>query len=141
MPQSTQATGSYVLWLRLDLERQITIGRLGSFYFPAGNYLYAGSAAGPGGVRARVLRHLRVEKCLHWHIDYLGAESLITHIAVCIHSSIQPAVKPKPMPVECRWSQLIARQPGAMIPAAGFGSSDCRSGCKAHLVCFPLTDS
>ncbi len=36
-----------------------------------GYYIYVGSAFGPGGVNARVSRHFRNTKKLHWHIDYL----------------------------------------------------------------------
>jgi len=39
-------------------------------------------------------------------------------------------------PLECHWSQALAKAPGAEIPRAGFGASDCRSGCAAHLVLF-----
>ena len=38
-----------------------------------GCYVYAGSARGPGGIRARVRRHLRPDKTPHWHIDQVTA--------------------------------------------------------------------
>src|SRR5690606_27361384 len=37
----------------------------------AGQYIYAGSAHGPGGIDARLRRHFRREKTLHWHVDRL----------------------------------------------------------------------
>lgn len=36
-----------------------------------GIYLYIGSAGGPGGLRARIRRHLRKRKRVWWHIDWL----------------------------------------------------------------------
>ena len=59
--------GTYMLVLRLPKRRRLAVGRLGDFEFPAGYYLYAGSAQ--GGLRGRVLRHLRADKKRHWHID------------------------------------------------------------------------
>jgi hypothetical protein len=44
---------------------------------------------------------------------------------------------PSLLPLECAWSQALARLPGTRIPAPGFGSSDCRCACPAHLVAFP----
>lgn len=47
-----------------------------------GLYLYVGSAYGPGGLRARLRRHLEgVRKRLKWHIDYLLAADQATPIA------------------------------------------------------------
>jgi hypothetical protein len=43
------------------------------------------------------------------------------------------------MPLECGWSQALLALPGACVPAAGFGASDCCSGCPAHLVHFVET--
>ena len=43
-------TGTYVLLLHLPDNEQLTIGKLGTFDFPAGWYAYVGSAFGPGGV-------------------------------------------------------------------------------------------
>ena len=63
--------GTYVLMLGLPRLATIGVGRLGHFQFPVGWYAYAGSAHGPGGLAARISRHLRVPKPLHWHVDYL----------------------------------------------------------------------
>ncbi|MEO2141483.1 MAG: GIY-YIG nuclease family protein, partial [bacterium] len=65
-------TGSYALVLRLPSRRRVAVGRLGEVDFPKGYYIYFGSAL--GGLKARVARHLRHEKKLHWHADYLSAE-------------------------------------------------------------------
>ena len=51
--------GAYVLAVRLDSRRELPVGRLGRFNFPAGWYLYVGSAMGTGGLPARLRRHRR----------------------------------------------------------------------------------
>ena len=44
-------TGTYVLLLQLPTDEELTIGKLGTFDFPAGWYTYVGSAFGSGGSR------------------------------------------------------------------------------------------
>lgn len=117
--------GVYLLIARLDRPAQIQIGALGIFDFSTGWYIYAGSAMGAGGLRARLTRHRRAEKRLHWHIDYLLTMSTLEatwHVA----SSEK---------LECAWAAAIARLPGAQIPVSGFGSSDC--ACPSHLIYHP----
>jgi len=114
--------GSYCLVLRLDAAEKITIGRLGTFEFPAGFYLYFGSALGPGGVEARVARHQRADKRRHWHIDYLLERASLVNVRA-VHSNER---------LECQWAAVARREPGASVPAPRFGASDCR--CAGHLV-------
>src|ERR1019366_617038 len=61
--------GVYQLYIHVPHSGRRTIGGLGNFEFPAGLYFYTGSAL--GGIRRRVSRHLRDEKRLRWHIDFL----------------------------------------------------------------------
>lgn len=131
-PQNAKGTYLLVIWLARSAP--ITVGRLGTFIFPAGWYAYAGSALGSGGLEARLARHLpachpraagpRAEKRLHWHIDYLlqhGTVETIWQIA-------------SPARLECAWAAEIRALPGTATPVPGFGASDCR--CTAHLVYF-----
>ena len=116
--------GTYILVLRLSRPADITVGQLGRFEFPAGWYAYAGSAQGPGGLGARLSRHLRSQKVLHWHIDHLrtAAEPVaIWHV----HGAAKR---------ECAWADSLSRLLGASLPVPRFGSSDCR--CPTHLVHF-----
>lgn len=50
--------GTYVLVIRLREPQEISVGRLGVFPFHHGYYVYIGSAFGPGGLKARIRRHL-----------------------------------------------------------------------------------
>ena len=84
--------------------------------------MYSGSAFGPGGLAARVGRHLRLNKKLRWHIDYLRqrVDDVVAYY--------QPDARS-----ECLFANelMIA---GGEIPMKGFGSSDCK--CESHLVYF-----
>jgi Uri superfamily endonuclease len=120
--------GTYVLALWLDAPREIAIGRAGVFHFPAGWYLYTGSAFGPGGLRARLARHWRRTasgKRAHWHVDHLREQAVWVGAWGC--GSDQR--------LECAWATALRRLPDARIVAAGFGASDCR--CPSHLVHVP----
>ena len=107
---------TYQLTIELPQERIISIGRLGQFIFPAGNYLYTGSAR--RHLVSRVKRHLSKDKKLHWHIDYLlaveGAEVTAVHLSEKTECECNRAVK-------------------GIVLAAGFGSSDCKEKCGSHL--------
>ena len=107
---------SYALFIRVARIEKITVGRFGSFEFAAGDYLYSGSAR--KNICARVNRHLRPEKKLRWHIDYLLAAASVNIIKVRISTM-----------AECR---LVAAGGGEVV-VAGFGASDCACGCGSHL--------
>jgi Uri superfamily endonuclease len=120
------------LLIPLPRPHRLTIGRLGVVAFPTGDYLYLGSACGPGGLRARLGRHLSASRRPRWHIDGLLAVARPAGLYYLAHPPFdEQTIKP-----ECSWSQAMTSLPGACIPASGFGSSDCRSGCRAHLVAF-----
>lgn len=101
------------------------MGALGAFHFPAGWYVYVGSAHGPGGVDARLRRHRSPRKALRWHVDYLRAAA----------RWVEAWAAPLARDGECEWARRLAQLPGAQIPAPRFGASDCR--CPGHLVHFP----
>jgi Uri superfamily endonuclease len=113
--------GSYVLMADLANEVTLDVGGLGSHFFRAGCYLYVGSARGAGGLPARLGRHARAAKRVHWHIDYLLVRAKL----------IAAWVVEDDRPLECELAAAVSRLPGAAAPVRGFGSSDC--GCHAHL--------
>ena len=98
------------------------VGGLGTVHLPAGTYLYAGSAMGPGGLAARLARHCRDQKKRHWHIDYLLESATVEAIWWQVTNERN----------ECRWAAAALVLPGASVPVARFGASDCR--CRSHLV-------
>ena len=127
--------GIYILFLSLQQVTRIQVGKLGLAEFTPATYAYLGSAGGPGGLRARLGRHLNGTGTPHWHIDYLRAETEVSGFAYITAAKLSG--KQQSLPVECLWSQELAVLPGASIPLIGFGASDCLSGCPAHLVCLP----
>lgn len=128
--------GSYVLVVELDREKDILIGRLGYIYFPRGFYAYTGSAM--NGLEVRLARHLRKEKRLHWHIDYLLNEAEVSQVILCAVEPFAPrrsegAKRPKNpahgrLRAECFLAQTLTKE-FPSIP--GFGVSDCK--CRSHL--------
>ena len=104
--------------LRIDVDRPIRlrIERLGRFLFPAGRYVYTGSAK--RNLEARIARHLRKEKALRWHVDWLLSAPGVEVVSVRRSGES-----------ECALNQKIA----GTIVAPGFGASDCRNGCRSHL--------
>jgi Uri superfamily endonuclease len=115
--------GTYVLIVRVDQPLTLTAGRLGTVGLPGGLAAYVGSAHGAGGLRARISRHLRADKPVHWHIDALTA--LAPVVAIWLRES--------PERLECSWAQTLAAL--ATVPIPHFGSSDCK--CPAHLLTLP----
>ncbi len=113
---AARGPGTYQIAIELDRPARIAIGRLGEFAFPAGRYVYTGSAK--RGLEARLRRHLSSAKRLHWHIDYLLAAPGARVVGA--RASIEG---------ECALNQ---RTRGAIV-VQGFGASDCRCGCGSHL--------
>lgn len=116
MTDGDRPAQTYQLVIRVARPVRVAVGRLGRFAFPAGDYVYTGSAK--RNLEARIARHLRQEKALRWHIDYLLTAPGVSVIEV--RRSCQE---------ECALNQAVAGE----IAAAGFGASDCRRGCRSHL--------
>jgi Uri superfamily endonuclease len=120
---SSDQKGSYLLLFRLEEDQShITIGKLGTFDFVAGCYLYVGSAFGSGGLAARLRHHQKRHKPRpHWHIDYLRPHLQLTEIWVIAG----------PLKLEHSWCRALTNIPDTTIPVPRFGASD--STCAAHL--------
>ena len=108
---------SYQLLIELKRPAAIRIGALGRHRFPAGLYVYTGSAR--RNMEARLCRHRSRAKTLRWHIDYFLAHPA-SHLVGIERSAIP----------ECALNQ----QTRGEVIVRGFGSSDCRAGCDSHLL-------
>ncbi len=117
-----RAAGAYAL--SIELTHPVSLARFPGVTLPAGNYVYCGSAYGPGGLRARVARHLRQRKTMRWHVDYLTRCGIVRTVLALPGGS------------ECALLSSVLTCPGTGIPIPGFGSSDCRR-CLAHLAAVP----
>jgi Uri superfamily endonuclease len=107
---------TYQLFIRLDSDCDLTIGKLGRFIFPAGIYVYTGSAR--RNLAQRLARHQRRDKKKRWHIDYL-LDSPHAKIVNTLTFSED----------EC----VINQRESGEVVVKGFGASDCRMNCGAHL--------
>jgi Uri superfamily endonuclease len=119
-----RAPGTYALLIQVTAPVEITPGRPGPFRLEPGWYVYVGSALGPGGLAARVGRHLRPagEKRPRWHIDYLTAQVPVSQVVWAVGDERR----------ECQWARWLLALPGASAPIPRFGASDC--DCPAHLI-------
>jgi Uri superfamily endonuclease len=121
--------GAYVLSIVVEQSLRVRVGALGIVTLPAGLYAYVGSAR--SGIAGRIARHRRLATQkygkLRWHIDYLLTNPSVQWAGEAILED----------GIECKISRRIARMKGVTAPVPGFGSSDCRSGCGAHLYLLP----
>jgi Uri superfamily endonuclease len=107
--------GTYALILRSPCDQFIEVGRLGRLRIKKGHYIYVGSAFGPGGVLARVGRHLRVDKTHRWHMDYLRP---VVSLAEVWYSH-------DPERREDAWARIFMKDWRDTFPIRGFGAGDC----------------
>jgi len=115
--------GVYCLIVSVLCDINLRVGALGVRKFPAGKYIYVGSAL--NGLEARIGRHLRtdsqgVRSRPHWHIDYLllSKDTRIEEVWV----------KECEEKEECWVAEEVSRHGD---PIKGFGCSDCN--CVSHL--------
>ena len=113
--------GSYLLVINLQKKSALKAGRLPKSVFPAGYYLYVGSAM--SGLSSRLARHRQQNKKMHWHIDYLTAEA----------SQVLPLPIRSSERQECELAGALSSI--MQLGQTGFGSSDCQ--CITHLFFSP----
>lgn len=113
--------GAYLLIIKLSSPVRLRSRTIERGLLAPGDYIYAGSAWGAGGIKARAGRHLKQRKRRHWHIDD------VTEAADFVHPIAVPGG------CECDLIQLLVTSGRFSIPVRGFGSSDC-SRCDSHLL-------
>lgn len=117
-------SGTYIILSYIKKKCIIPIGKKGNIEFKRGYYAYVGSAFGPGGLRARISRHLRSSKKFHWHIDFLLDHASIKECWYTV--SIQN--------LEHTFAEVLSASVASDGVIEKFGSSDCT--CKSHLIYF-----
>lgn len=108
---------SYILILILKKNLSIKVGSLGEIKFKKGYYIYIGS--GKRNVKKRVLRHIKRNKKIKWHIDYLTTNKNFKIKFIFLFNEIS----------ECELANKFYLNNFSYIYK--FGSSDCH--CKSHL--------
>jgi len=110
--------GTYCIVFRFNSFSFATRGRK-RFSLKEGLYVYVGSAFGTGGLRGRILRHLKKDKPKHWHFDFITTHPSFEPLEIWLFEEQK---------VECKVASLIGE---TAEPVNGFGSTDC--SCSSHL--------
>jgi Uri superfamily endonuclease len=117
--------GTYCLIIHVCSDITIQVGKLGSFDFGKGFYVYVGSAL--NSLESRLKRHLSDDKKLFWHVDYLLADLNVELVEIVF------AVD------NGKWECALASEVGMEgVGIKGFGCSDCK--CSSHLFKFDDLD-
>ncbi len=116
-------SGVYQLRINVCKTCSIIIGKLGNFTFPRGQYVYTGRAK--TNLEQRIERHKKRDKKCFWHIDYLlmDVNVLLEDIAIISDNYGD----------ECSENKKLLGV-NTLIIAEGFGASDCKNNCGAHLL-------
>lgn len=113
--------GAYVLLIELGEPTSIILPKKDEMPLTASTYLYVGSANGGGGMKARLARHFKKQKKIHWHVDQLTTRAAhVSALAV-------------PDGNECLLGEVLINSGQFQVAVPGFGSSDCRL-CASHLL-------
>lgn len=118
--------GTYTIVVRCKHTGVTTFGKLGQAKLRKGHYLYTGSALGHGAVslEGRLERHMRHQKRLKWHVDYLTsqADCNVTGAVYVISDDH----------LECRVNRSISKELDISPVLLKIGASDCK--CNGHLL-------
>ncbi|MDC7221366.1 MAG: DNA/RNA nuclease SfsA [Spirochaetales bacterium] len=129
LPLHNRDEGVYLMLLEVEEESTVTVGSLGERVFPAGWYIYVGSAR--KNLTKRMERHVRKRKKYHWHLDYLRSKaSTVKAVPIRTAESAEcllAASMDELFPLEASLSKTLL----------GFGCSDC--DCDRHLFYSPQT--
>lgn len=124
--------GVYALIIENGEERYLQIGKLGTFLFLKGLYVYIGSALGKTStsLEHRLKRHLSPAKKNFWHIDFFLNFNNVKIIKIIrAHTSEKK---------ECTLASHLSQVISAKILIPHFGASDCKRNCGSHLFYFTI---
>lgn len=113
---------TYRLFIHLPVDQTITVGKLGTFLFKKGVYIYVGSAK--KNIVHRMKRHLTKEKKNRWHIDYVREHGDLFYYETFENKE------------ECALANETIHTFNGQCPYQKLGSSDCH--CYSHLIYCPV---
>jgi len=113
--------GAYILSIHLEGLTSIAIPKMKTAKLQPGTYLYAGSAYGSGGIAARLKRHFKKHKKVHWHVDRLTSVAVTVEALAVLGGN------------ECVLTEALISSGQFKTAIHGFGNSDCRT-CDSHLL-------
>ncbi len=117
-------SGTYLLEIYAPEEFEIKAKKFIGVKFPPGYYYYSGSAQ--KGYNARLTRHLKESKTLHWHIDYLTTKKSNKITTIFLFENA-------PRERECEVVQTLINEFHMDDSFSGFGNGDCKT-CGTHLL-------
>ncbi|MEX2738388.1 MAG: DUF123 domain-containing protein [Candidatus Wukongarchaeota archaeon] len=120
-----QEKGTYLLLVQVE-DNPIIHATKKKWMFEKGIYAYIGSARNTGGLRARIGRHLKQDKKMYWHIDYLLANPNVEIIGTIFTTSKKN--------LECKVVKTLIKEGTGTPYAKRFGSSECKKGCPSHII-------
>ena len=123
IPMDNTNSGVYQIRLTVDKKCRIPIGKLDEFTFPEGQYVYTGRAG--KNLTQRISRHKRSDKKCFWHIDYLLSNKCVRILDINVVSLNSDD--------ECIENKKLLKG-RASIAVKGFGATDCKHNCGAHLL-------
>jgi Uri superfamily endonuclease len=121
-------SGTYLLEIYAEEDFSIKAKKFEGVNFPKGYYYYSGSAQ--KNYESRLLRHIRFEKTVYWHIDHLTTihTNRITKIFLFENA---------PRETECKVVQDLIKHFNLDEQFTGFGNGDCKT-CGTHLLYSPI---
>ncbi len=119
--------GVYILVIEVKNHLRINTNKFKWIIKPS-FYLYFGSAKGKTATNLgnRLLRHLKEEKNIFWHIDHLTTHLDTKIISTYYNTSFELT--------ECSVLREFKEEFQDTIIIPNFGSSDCKSKCGGHLL-------
>ena len=120
-------TGRYILVFKIERPLVLQISTLNygkSFSLDPEYYGYIGSAMGPGGIFSRVSRHIKRDKKIKWHIDYITSHEEVMFLFVYWVNSKNLS--------ECDIVRVLHKHGLGKAIVRGFGATD--SPCYSHLI-------
>ena len=126
--------GVYALIIEVPKKVETTVGALGTIEFDQGIWIYIGSALGTTStsLEKRIIRHLSINKKIHWHIDYLLTND------VNILDVIWAETKNEE---ECNLTRKLKESRDFESGPLGFGASDCSSHCGTHIFRYQVNEN
>ncbi|MCB0745660.1 MAG: GIY-YIG nuclease family protein [Ignavibacteriae bacterium] len=120
-------SGIYILELKINHEFQFSHKIFGILKLRKGFYYYVGSAQ--KNLSQRIDRHIKKNKKLHWHIDFITTSKNVKVSRVFAISSANKSD-------ECSLVKNLENQYNFTHPIKNFGNSDCNI-CESHLLYTP----
>ncbi|ABR30489.1 GIY-YIG nuclease family protein [Thermosipho melanesiensis] len=111
--------GIYLLFLIVKEKISIKVGSLGTITFSKGLYVYIGSAQ--NNLEKRIDRHLKKDKKIFWHIDYITTNP---HTEIISVMYLENASKRLESTIACNLSKKFSK-------IKNFGATDDKT-CNSH---------